>query len=423
MVHLNDSRDASTKLLEPSPVATALAGLLPGVISARGYRTHDSRQADVVLHRDRRVLREGVVEGRRTGRAHPVRALDNWFVAAALSLAGMTSACGTASSAPKTPTGAATDVEAATAHVSPGCDSGVRVGFRDTARFPNIAACAGSWDLPGLEAGATDGHAAALCAEGWHVCTSVAEVKRKSNGLGCSAAALSENGFFAIADGATHPPECFTTGPVGVLGCGSWGAPAPAACAPMDRVSNPGCSALDAPWACGKNNEVWSLAKSEQRGGGVLCCEGAPPPVEATQPSEPWAFGRGTPVQGSGPSECGELTLSTTNTEPWGDDAFRNTPSGAPSVVVVTFSRSITEFHLNVKLTGPKAYITGFNVPPSRVTGRVQFENKEVRLPKGADEGTAVLSWIGVRADALSWVMGGKERATVLSDGYAVECD
>lgn len=341
-----------------------------------------------------------------------------------MSLGAVASACASASSATKTSTATTPDVEApAAAHVSPGCDSGVRAGFRDTARFPNIAACAGSWDLPGLDApDAADGHAGALCAEGWHVCTSVAEVKRKSNGLGCSAAGV-DDGFFAIADGLAQPPECFTDRGVGVLGCGAWGAPAPAACAPLDRVSNPGCSALDAPWACSKSSEVWSLVKPEQRGGGVLCCEGAPPPASAAPASEPWAFGRGTPVAGSGPSECGELTLSTTNTEPWGDDAFRTTPSGAPSVVVVTFARSITAFHLNVKLTGPRAYITGFNVPPSRVTGRVQFENKEVRLPKDTEEGTAVLSWIGVHTDALSWVMGGKERATVLSEGYAVECD
>lgn len=320
------------------------------------------------------------------------------------------------------------------ARVSPGCDSGVRAGFTDTARFPNIAACAGSWDEPGLGAdgagsrgadsdGASESSAAALCAEGWHICTSVAEVKRKTNGQGCAGAQLRSEGFFAIADGVSQTPECFTNGAVGVLGCGSLGAPAPSACAPLDRVSNPGCSALDAPWACQKNNEVWSLVKREQAGGGVLCCEGAAPQVESVRASEPWAFASGAPFGGSGPSECGELSLSTTNTEPWGDDAFRNVPAGAPAVVIVTFSQPITAFHVAVKLSGAKAYVTGFNLAPTRVSGRVSFDNKEVRLPKGVDEGTAVLSWVGIRADALSWVIGGKERATVMSDGYAVACE
>lgn len=343
-----------------------------------------------------------------------------WFVAGTLGLAF--------SPPTKIPRDDFADFEATPprAHVSPGCDSGVRAGFADTARFPNIAACAGSWDEPGLgtgESSAGESSAAALCAPGWHVCTSVAEVKRKTNGEGCAGARLRGDGFFAIADGVTTAPECFGDGAVGVLGCGNQGAPAPSACAPLDRVSNPGCSALDPPWACQKNNEVWSLVKREHARGGVLCCEGAAPRVEATPADEPWAFASGAPFGGSGPSECGELSLSTTNTEPWGDDAFRNVPSGAPAVVIVTFSKPFRAFHVAVKLSGAKAYVTGFNVPPTRVSGRVSFENNEVRLPKGVEEGTAVFTWTGIRSDALSWVMGGKERATVLSDGYALTCD
>jgi len=333
--------------------------------------------------------------------------------------------CGASSPPSKTPRDEFEDFEAApSTRVSPGCDSGVRAGFADTSRFPNIAACAGSWDTPGLDAdSAGDSSAAALCAPGWHVCSSVAEVKRKSNGAGCAGAELRTDGFFAIAEGVAGTPKCFTAGSVGVLGCGSLGAPAPSSCAPLDRVSNPGCSALDAPWACQKDNELWSLAKSEYAGGGVLCCEGAAPKAEAELPNEPWAFGSGAPFSGSGPSECGDLTLSTTNTEPWGDDAFRNVPGGATAVVIVTFSKPVSAFYVSMKLSGEKAYVTGFNVPPTRVTGRVSFERQEVRLPKGVQEGNAVLSWVGVRADALSWVAGGKTRATVLSDAFAVECN
>jgi hypothetical protein len=358
--------------------------------------------------------------------------LTSRFVAGTLGFGFVLPSCGSPSAPTKSPGENVAEfeaVEAPPARVSPGCDSGVRAGFTDTARFPNIAACAGSWDEPGLGADGTGSgrasasSAAALCAEGWHICTSLAEVKRKTSGQGCAGAELRGQGFFAIADGVTQTPQCFTNAPVGVLGCGSLGAPAPSACAPLDRVSNPGCSALDAPWACQKNNEVWSLVKGGQAGGGVLCCEGAAPQGKSAPPSEPWAFASGMPFGGSGPSECGQLSLSTTNTEPWGDDAFRNVPAGAPSVVIVTFSQPITAFHVTVNLAGAKAYVTGFNVPPTRVSGRVAFEDNEVRLPKGVEEGTAVLSWIGPRADALSWVIGGKERATVMSNGYAVACE
>lgn len=332
-------------------------------------------------------------------------------------------ACGTSTPPAASPESDETDVVSEpSSDVASGCDSGVRAGFVDSSRFPRIAACAGSWQQPGLDVDRAEASAAALCAAGWHVCSTVAEVERKTNGRGCAGLGAATEGFFAIADGVAQAPRCFTGGSVGVLGCGSLGAPAPSACAPVDRVSNPGCSALEAPWACQKNNEPWSLLKPEHAGGGVLCCEGAPPDAATSTPNEPWAFASGAPFQGTGPSECGALTLSTTNTEPWGDDGFRNVPDGAPAVVIVTFSRRVSAFRVHVKLTGQKAYLTGFNVAPSRVSGRVSFENGEVRLPKGVEEGTAVLSWDAAGADALSWVAGGKERATVLSDGYAVDC-
>lgn len=317
----------------------------------------------------------------------------------------------------------APEQEIAPSPVAPGCDSGRRAGFADGRRFPNIAACAGSWAAPGLDSTEQkkDGTAAALCAEGWHICTSVAEVKRKTDGVGCAAADLKGNVFFAIAEGAAGTSECFTGGGLGVLGCGTLGAPAPGLCAPMDRLSNPGCSALEEPWACEKNREVWSLVKPGQSGGGVLCCLGPAP--QAQQLSEPWAFAKGAPFQGSGPSECGEVTLTTTNTEPWGDEAFRNVPGAPPAVVVVTFAKPIASFYVKVKLSGAKAYVTGFNVPPTRVAGPVVFDGKQVQLPNDTDEGVAVLGWVGLRADAISWVVGGKDRATVLSDGYALECE
>ena len=304
---------------------------------------------------------------------------------------------------------------------APGCDSGVRDGFADPKRFPRIAACAGSWDEPGLvsTSSTSESTAGALCAEGWHICTSVAEVKRRSGGQGCAGAGLSEGTFFAILEGASKPPQCFTRGFVGVLGCGSLGAPAPDACAPVDRVSNPGCSALGAPWACEKNGELWSMVKPQHAGGGVLCCEGPAPDLMPS--TRPWGFGRGSPFAGTGKTACGELTLTSTNTEPWGDGGFRSVPGGDPAVVILTFSGPVSALHLSARLSGSKAYLAGFGVRPSRVVG-AEFDGKAVRVPEGADASTALLSWFGLDADALALVMGGKDRATVLIDGYGIAC-
>jgi hypothetical protein len=308
------------------------------------------------------------------------------------------------------------------ARVGPGCHSGVRVGFADVKAYPKIAACAGGWDAPGLvNENPSPGTAAALCADGWHVCSSINEVKDKTRGEGCAAAGLKSGAFFAIQDGVYEPPECFTRGSIGVLGCGTLGAPAPRACAPLERVSNPGCSALSEPWACEKGFEVWSLTKPKHEGGGVLCCEGQG--VEAKPSTIPWKFAAGAPFSGSGEARCSGLTLTSTNTEPWGDGMFRNSPNDDPSVVIVTFSARIRNFHLSAKLSGKKAYLKGFNVPPSRVTGLADFDGQRVQTPKGAEESSVLLSWLDVSSDALSWVMGGQERHTVMLDGYRVDCN
>ena len=311
----------------------------------------------------------------------------------------------------------------AEAIAAPGCDSGLRDGFANPKRFPKIAACAGSWDEPGLvSAGSTsESTAGALCAEGWHICTSVAEVRRRSGGQGCAGAGLRDSTFFAIAAGASKPPPCFTRGFVGVLGCGSLGAPAPEACSPMDRVSNPGCSALSEPWACDTHSELWSMVKSQHAGGGVLCCEGPAPDLMPT--TGPWGFGSGSPFTGTGQTACGELTLTSTHTEPWGDGGFRSVPGGDPAVVILTFSGPVSALHLSTHLTGSEAYLAGFGVPPSRVVGGAEFDGKAVRVPSGADASTALLSWFELHADALALVMGGQDRATVLIDGYGVDCD
>jgi hypothetical protein len=308
------------------------------------------------------------------------------------------------------------------ASVGPGCHSGVRVGFADANTYPKIAACAGGWDEPGLiSPKPVEGNAAALCADGWHICTDIAEVKRTTNGVGCAGAGLKDGAFFAIQDGAFEPPECFTRGSIGVLGCGSLGAPAPQACAPLERVSNPGCSALVEPWACEKNTEVWSLTKPKHEAGGVLCCEGkASAPTPATKP---WDFAAGAPFGGNGDAGCASVTLSTTNTEPWGDGAFRNTPDGGPAVVIVTFAGRVKGFHLSATLSGRKAYLQGFNVAPTGVSGRADFDGQRVQTPNGVPESTVMLSWADLNSDALSWVVGGQDRHTVLLDGYRVDCD
>jgi hypothetical protein len=60
--------------------------------------------------------------------------------------------------------GARSDLDAAY-ESGRGCASGVRQGFLDVARYPDIAACAGSFTGT-----IGEGSAQAICAAGWHVC-------------------------------------------------------------------------------------------------------------------------------------------------------------------------------------------------------------------------------------------------------------
>lgn len=195
-----------------------------------------------------------------------------------------------------------------------GCADGQRDAFRDRARYPDIAGCAGGFALPGLNREAApscariagdDGpnptgvgcRASDLCAEGFHVCRSAGDVRARSRD-GCAGA----------QDG---PPDCFwatrQTGPGclqcatgtaldctsrdcrsncantanttnDIFGCGSLGSVPQASCAPLDRSGNNLCTALRAPWRCddppmeADARESEFVVKLGPEAGGVLCC-------------------------------------------------------------------------------------------------------------------------------------------------------
>lgn len=173
-----------------------------------------------------------------------------------------------------------------------GCSDGTREAFAAVATFPNIAACAGAWALPGIltttnpACGRVSGNSSAnpngtgcnvadLCQVGWHVCTTPAEVMTKSNGGGCAAAGIAaQNAFYTLRQSGNGGAAC-GVGTNDLFGCGDVGvAPDPASCAPLDRFSNDLCAALPPTWACGANgaDEAGGVTKTSSDNGGVLCC-------------------------------------------------------------------------------------------------------------------------------------------------------
>lgn len=173
-----------------------------------------------------------------------------------------------------------------------GCADGEREGFVNVDAQPNIAGCAGGFALPGVRIpvapvcarqGGDDGskpegtgcNASDLCAAGWHICLSPAEVAASSAGGTCADSVPSGAPplFFVTRQSGAGLASC-GEGANDLFGCGTLGIAPGASCSPLDRFSNDLCGALAAPWACGNedNVEAEKVTKPGAGSGGVLCC-------------------------------------------------------------------------------------------------------------------------------------------------------
>lgn len=151
-----------------------------------------------------------------------------------------------------------------------GCADGEREGFLDTARYPDIAACSGSWSVPGVtrdnmvptcgndsgddsnNPGGSGCAAVDLCEPGWHICLGKDEVALRAGT--CDDAtppnAPSKSLFFAVTQQSANGSACDQPGDNDVFGCGNLGTVLDGAkhCAPLTRVL-----ASTAPGGCGYN--------------------------------------------------------------------------------------------------------------------------------------------------------------------------
>ncbi len=205
-----------------------------------------------------------------------------------------------------------------------GCSDGTREGFQSQVSYPDIAACSGAWDVPGVtrpnlvptcargsgnSSANTEGtgcSAADLCATGWHVCNGMTEVGLDAP-AGCAdsvpAGAAPKSLFFAVNQPSQQNTQCDTTGDNDVFGCGNLGTQLTAAksCGVLDHalasVSAGSCGFNEAepglgPWQCvgGSDSHLHEGAIVTKKGcpntscsydgnpvgnsdkGGVLCC-------------------------------------------------------------------------------------------------------------------------------------------------------
>ncbi|MEZ4406095.1 MAG: hypothetical protein R3A52_06440 [Polyangiales bacterium] len=194
-----------------------------------------------------------------------------------------------------------------------GCADGTREGYLSLASYPNIAACAGGFQVPGVlsttlnpacgRAGGNSGgratgvgcNVADLCAVGWHVCASAAEVMSRSS-TGCTNASPTAGQFFTTRQSSTgcgvcatgtnfaNPPcdsSSCTAGCGGsdavsndFFGCGSAGGAPSTVCSPLNAFSNNLCASLPAGWSCGSDGyrEAHNVVLNNPAAGGALCC-------------------------------------------------------------------------------------------------------------------------------------------------------
>jgi len=173
---------------------------------------------------------------------------------------------------------------------SMGCADGNREALADEVAYPDIAACAGGFQVPGVRMQAPlcdrgagnfgrwpDGMGCTiedLCAEGWHVCATRGEVAE----AGLSACDDEEWGeqFFVTGQSGEGSNTCNDTGTDDVFGCGGVGYSNidQGSCAPLNRSTSNLCVKLAGPWDCGmdSSDEVANLSKTGADYGGALCC-------------------------------------------------------------------------------------------------------------------------------------------------------
>jgi hypothetical protein len=185
--------------------------------------------------------------------------------------------------------------------VSPiGCSDGTREAFTNMGTHPNIAGCSGGFSVAGVttqnsmspqcnrvsgnSSGNTSGNGCSvedLCAAGWHVCATSAEVQSHSGtGMCDTLSMLSSTNIWITRQSADNAGDCIANGHNNILGCqlGNTGGLAPGQnCAPLDSEMWYGQCANFAPWQCGNGAmpliEADVVTKGGSDHGGVICCK------------------------------------------------------------------------------------------------------------------------------------------------------
>jgi len=184
-----------------------------------------------------------------------------------------------------------------------GCSDGTREAYIDVNAEPAIAGCSGGFSVAGVVSvasltpacGRVSGNdssnpsgtgcsVADLCAVGWHVCESSADVASSASTGMCPPAESTPTLWITRQTGPDGAGDaCASTGVNNLLGCGALiGNKAEPNCAPLNQSLHQADCAATSTWFCGTVSPTFdeativtksgSLENSDE--GGALCCRG-----------------------------------------------------------------------------------------------------------------------------------------------------
>jgi hypothetical protein len=176
-----------------------------------------------------------------------------------------------------------------------GCSDASREGYTNLTTYPNIASCSGAWSIAGLgttrscaisgdDAPDPSGAGCAavdICAAGWHICATTAELTANTGGANCGTDAASGVTFFASRAPTRNDSVHCNSGTLvqeNIVGCGTVGQGTGSSCL-YSRWLNQSCSSIGylvggvKVWQCTDGPEIGNVVKTDPTIGGVLCCK------------------------------------------------------------------------------------------------------------------------------------------------------
>ena len=130
--------------------------------------------------------------------------------------------------------------------------------------------------------------------------------------------------------------------------------------------------------------------------------------------SSDFEFGAGTPFGGTTTLGGIDVTLTTSNTQPFGFRSFRDLLNTDPAFVTFSFSAPISEFVLTIsRVLPPEEFLTDFNIgSPTSLTGDLVNIGGEITSSKPGDFGTGSLFWSGLNTTEVSFTIGNLASST-----------